>query len=190
MTGDVRLERLTGFDARTAETVDKTVQPLLDEYLQWCIRRLAHDLGVRFDHPDEVMEQHHDGFRAELPKLVSTRGRLVVARLGGRDGGADGDEAVGVGALKPVDETTAEIKRMYVRPDARGRGIGRALLERLLDDARAEGYDVARLETLSFMTDAHALYRSLGFHDAPMFDDSEAVEAGIESFTYYMEVKM
>jgi GNAT superfamily N-acetyltransferase len=182
MTGDVRLERLTGLDARTVDTVDETVQPLLDDYLHWCVARLADDLGMRFDQPDQVMEQHHQAFRAELPKLVGPRGRLVVARLGGR--------AVGVGGLKPVDDTTAEIKRMYVRPEARGRGIGRALLERLLADALAEGYDIARLETLSFMTEAHALYRSLGFHDAPMFGDSEAVEAGIESFTYYMEAKL
>ena len=85
--------------------------------------QLEKDIGVTFTQADQ--DRHHEAFRAELPGLLGARGRLVVARLG--------DEPVGVGTLKPVDDTTAEIKRMYVRPSAQGHGVGRALLTRLVD---------------------------------------------------------
>jgi ribosomal protein S18 acetylase RimI-like enzyme len=68
--------------------------------------------------------------------------------------------------------------------------VGRALLERLMADARAEGYTAARLESLSFMTEAHALYRSFGFAHISMFDGCEAALSGLEGVTYYMELKL
>lgn len=156
------------------------VQPLFREYVRWIADRIAVDFRVHLD--DATLERHHAGFQLEMPKLVGARGRLLLARLGG--------EPCGVGALKPIDATTAEIKRMYVRPEARGRGIGRALLERLLTDARIEGYRVARLETLVFMHEAHALYRSLGFVETEAFEQSEAAMVGLERATYYMELSL
>jgi GNAT superfamily N-acetyltransferase len=170
----LQLDQLTGLDA------EALVQPLFIEYGMWVAGRLLADLGLRFEEAD--LARHHQEFRVEFPKLVGPRGRLLLARIG--------DDAVGVGALKPVDTAMAEIKRMYVRPPARGQGVGRALLERLLADARAEGYTVARLESLSFMTEAHALYRSLGFAHISMFDGCEAALSGLEGLTYYMELRL
>jgi GNAT superfamily N-acetyltransferase len=171
-----RIERLEGPGAAAA------VEPLLREYVPWVVAELAAALGLTFDDVDAVIEQHHAAFRAELPNLVEGRGRLLVARVDG--------EPVGVGALRPVDATTAEVKRMFVRPRAQGHGIGRALLERLLDDARGEGYAVARLETLTVMTAARALYRSLGFRDTPAFPGSEAALSGLDPFTVYMALDL
>src|SRR5262245_65080004 len=125
---------------------------------------------------------HHREFTQELPHLLGPRGRLLVAHTN--------FEIVGVGALKPVDTTVAEIKRMYVRPSVRGQGIGREILERLLADARTIGYRVARLETATFMREAHALYRAQGFQDAPMFDHNEASMSGLESFMLFMELRL
>jgi GNAT superfamily N-acetyltransferase len=79
---------------------------------------------------------------------------------------------------------------MYVRPSARGHGIGRAILERLLADARTIGYQVARLETAKFMSEAHALYRSLGFHDGPRLDHPEAGLSGLEPLMIFMELRL
>jgi ribosomal protein S18 acetylase RimI-like enzyme len=104
-----------------------------------------------------------------------------VARLG--------DDPVGVGTLKPVGDTTAEIKRMYVRPAAQGRGVGRALLARLLQDGRAEGYTTVRLETLRFMTRAQALYRAFEFVDVARFDGSEVANTVLEPLTIFMETR-
>jgi GNAT superfamily N-acetyltransferase len=168
------LERLT--DSRAATLVE----PLLQEYVKWVAARLAADLGLHFEEAD--LERHHAYFRAEVPKLLGPRGRLLVARRAG--------ELVGVGALKPVDTEMAEIKRMYVRPIARGSGVGRAILERLLADARDEVYRVVRLETLGFMLEAHALYRSVGFVDTLAFDGSEAAISGLANLPYYMELEL
>jgi GNAT superfamily N-acetyltransferase len=143
-----RIDRLTGPDT---DPVAAAVEPLLREYVAWAADQLT-DLGMRFGNLDDATEAHHAAFRAELPKLLGPKGQLLLARLHG--------EPVGLGALKPVDATTAEIKRMYVRQHARGHGLGRELLEQLLAAARDEDYQVARLETLTFMTGAQALYES------------------------------
>jgi GNAT superfamily N-acetyltransferase len=172
------IERLEGSPTR-AEAVTAGI---LREYLMWCGERFTAGLGAEVDDFDAAVAAHHREFTQELPHLLGPRGRLLVAR-------AD-DDVVGVGALKPVDGTVAEIKRMYVRPGARGQGIGRAILERLLTDARAIGYQVARLETATFMREAHGLYRSLGFQDRPIFDRTEASLSGLERFMLFMELRL
>src|SRR5918996_388730 len=124
--------------AVAAPDVSAVVDPLFREYGESVARRLDQDAGITFN--DAALARHHDAFRGELPRLLGPRGRLLVARLD--------DDPVGVGSLKPVDDTTAEIKRMYVRPVAQGLGVGRAILARIVVDARAEGYAIVRLETL------------------------------------------
>jgi GNAT superfamily N-acetyltransferase len=87
--------------------------------------------------------------------MRGSRARLCVAEIAG--------EPVGIGGLRPLAGDEAEIKRMYVRPSARGQGVGRAILQRLIDDARALRYTTIRLDSAPFMHEAHALYRSFGF---------------------------
>lgn len=73
----------------------------------------------------------------------------------------------GTVALKPVIAGAGEVRRLYVRPAARRHGVGRALMAALIDEARREGYQSLRLETLEGMAAARALYASLGFREAP-----------------------
>lgn len=164
----------------TDTDVPGVVDPLFREYGEWVAGRLAQDVGITFTDAD--LARHHDAFRAELPRLLGSRGRLLVARLG--------DKPVGVGTLKPIDETTAEIKRMYVRPAAQGLGVGRAILARLLQDADAEGYAIVRLETLQFMTVAQAMYRALGFVEVDAFDGSETANTVLEPLTIFMALDL
>lgn len=170
---------VTVTDAAEGE-VAAVVEPLFQEYGEWVAKRLGEDLGITFTEADQA--RHHEAFRSELSRLLATRGRLLVARLG--------DDPVGVGTLKPVDFTTAEIKRMYVRPAAQGLGVGRALLTRLLQGARAEGYTTVRLESLQFMTTAQAMYRATGFVATGPFEGSEVAGTALEPYVGFMELRL
>ncbi len=106
------------------------------------------------------------GFEEELARLpgdyAPPGGRLIVA--------LHGAELAGCVALRRLDERVGEMKRLYVRPPFRGKGIGRELARTILDDARLIGYRAVRLDTLPSMQQAIALYRALGFRDvAPYY---------------------
>ena len=86
------------------------------------------------------------------------RGALLIA--------LNGSIAEGCVALRPWgDADTCEMKRLYVRPSMRGRGVGSLLVRRVLDEARARGYRRMRLDTVPGMDPAIALYRASGFRD-------------------------
>jgi putative acetyltransferase len=87
--------------------------------------------------------------------LEPGHGTFVVARANG--------VAIGCGALRRLDETTAEVKRMYVEPERRGRGIGKQILDQLEAAARALGAQRLVLETGIYQTEAIRLYRRAGF---------------------------
>jgi GNAT superfamily N-acetyltransferase len=170
------LDRLTGPDTAMV------LRPLFTEYLVWVADQLRAS-GVVFDEPNDVLlERHHRAFDAELPKMLGPRGRVIVARIA--------DDIVGVGTMKPVDADTAEIKRMFVRPQARGLGIARGIMARLADDARSEGFAVIRGETMDFMSSAIAMYTSLGTAEIAQFDDSEAAMEGLEARTKYLAIRL
>ena len=78
--------------------------------------------------------------------------------------------------MRLIGPGVAEIKRMYLQPNARGRGLGRMLLDGLLHEARALGCHEARLDSGWFMTDAHRLYEAAGFTECEPYQESEVPE--------------
>lgn len=174
----VSIERVEG----TPEEAESLIRDLVAAYFDWAgAEQVARGRLGAAELP-AVLRLVEANVRAELPAMLSARGRLLVAKIGA--------EVVGLGAIKPVDQITAEVKRMFIDPAHRGRGIARALIGDLIAAARAGGYRRLRLETADFMTSAHGLYRAVGFRDVPMFDGGEAVGIGLQSGMHFMELRL
>ena len=82
----------------------------------------------------------------------------------------------GMAAIRKLNETTCELKRLYVRPDFRGRGLARALMMHRLSLAQELGYATARLDSPIFSTSAHELFKSVGFYPIDPYSESEGGE--------------
>jgi ribosomal protein S18 acetylase RimI-like enzyme len=100
----------------------------------------------------------------ELAELPAGYDAILLAR--------DGEEVAGCVALRPLEDGTCEMKRLYVRPTGRGSGVGRALVEASIARARELGYTTMRLDTLPTMDAARRLYLSLGFREIERYNDN------------------
>lgn len=127
------------------------IRDLFTQYHQW--------LGV------DLCFQGFESEMRDLPgKYAEPAGCLLLARQGGRIAG-------GVG-LWPLDEGVCEMKRLFVYPSCLCQGLGRALAEAIIDQARQRAYRCMRLDTLPKLKAARSLYRSLGFIDTEPYYDN------------------
>lgn len=138
---------------RNADTKD------LVEIVRDLFREYAEAIGTDLE---------YQGFTAELAALpapyIPPRGSLLIAFL---DGGVAG--CVG---MRPIGEAIGEMKRLYVRPAYRRRGLGKHLVEAAIQSARHAGYRELRLDTLLAMTRAQGLYQRLGFVEIPPYNNN------------------
>jgi GNAT superfamily N-acetyltransferase len=153
------------------------IRELAWEYFVWGNSVSVRDYGFNFD--IESMLQH---FMDNLAKYTpAQKGRLYLL--------ASGSTAIGLGGYRGLDATCAELKRLYIREEHRGQGIGRALVRELLENAHSDGYKKVRIESAQFMTHARSLYRSLGFVDAPLYVGIESPDEYL-SIIYFMELEL
>jgi len=129
----------------TSESEIKEARTLLQEYSAW--------LGI------SLCFQNFDRELAALPgEYAPPDGRLLLA--------FEDDELAGCVALRKIRATTCEMKRLFLRPGFRGRGLGRVLVERIIEEARQIGYTQMCLDSLpGRMDQAIALYKSIGFKE-------------------------
>ena len=156
-------------DTRGPDQLEITVEPLTGNAAAVLITALNTELSAHYPEPGAT----HFGLSAS--EVASGNGAFVVARWLNR--------AVGCGALRrpqspelvrELGPNVGELKRMYVVPDMRGRGIGRALLERLESEARDVGLSRIVLETGTRQSEAIALYRRAGFTPIPAYGEYTA----------------
>lgn len=91
-------------------------------------------------------------------------GRLYVAYLNGKLAGCIG--------LRKIDRENCEMKRLYVRPEFRGKHLGYTLVERIIHDAKEIGYEFMLLDTFPFLEGAIHMYKNFGFYEIPSYNNS------------------
>lgn len=113
---------------------------------------------------DSLAQQNYD---EELDRLEEKyglpKGRIYLLTVDG--------EAAGCVGMKPLDDSHAELKRLYVRPAFRGKNLGEYMTRTIMDEARKEGYRWLRLDTLPGLKTALKLYRRLGFTEIEAYYD-------------------
>lgn len=149
------------------------VRDLFWAYLQWANSRTDDEYSVKFD----IQAKLEDDMK-HMDKFLPPQGRLLMAKA---DNGF-----VGLACLRKLTDEVCEVKRMYVKPAYRGKGIGKKLFEELIQEARGIGYRTVRLDSARFMQAAQSLYRSEGFSEVDPYPESE-IPAEFHAHWIFME---
>jgi len=153
------------------------VRALMRAFIVWHRQRHQQDLAL--------IDSYFDAgaFEAELAglpgKYAPPRGQLLLAAING--------DAAGCVALREIDDVRCEMKRMFVYPEYHGQGVGRALAEAIIREARDLGYQRMLLDTSIRQAEAQTLYRRLGFRDvAPYYELPDA----LRNWLVFMELPL
>jgi len=152
------------------------VRVLYLEYIKYVVEMFGEKFGVNFE-VEPIVERDMN----ELHKLSPPQGSLLLGQIRG--------QIVGLGGLRQIGKSTGEIKRMYIRPNFQGNGVGRTLLDTLIAEAREIGYRNLRLDVGPYANSAESLYRSAGFSSIAPYPESE-VPSEFHSQWQFMELPL
>jgi GNAT superfamily N-acetyltransferase len=136
-----------------------------DPRAQECIDAYFAELNERFPDGFTVAEE------TKVAEFLPPSGVLLLVRIG--------EEAAGIAALK-FREDYSEVKRMWIAPAHRGRGLGRMLLSRLEDESIAAGFRLIRLDTSKYLPEAGRLYDRTGYTRIPDYNGNPYAHAWYE----------
>ena len=157
----------------TSEKQIPLVRPLFSGYAHWFCENAAQEFGISVE-VKEVLQR----FMTGIDNFYPPHGRLYLAEYAG--------EIAGVGCLKRLGDDLGEIKRMFVQPEFRGKGLGKRILDQLIADARSIGCLKIRLDSPKFSTISHGLYQSRGFQSIEPYPGSEV--AAYAQYFVFMEL--
>ena len=129
-------------------------------YVKYTIEELQEVREIFIEYADFLqVDLCFQDFEKELHTLHEVyfppKGCIILAK--------DDKQVLGCIALKPIGERVCEMKRLYVRPAARGKSVGKQLVEELIDFAKKVGYETMKLDTITVLEEAITLYQSKGF---------------------------
>jgi GNAT superfamily N-acetyltransferase len=143
----------------TTASQRQDVKGVLWEYMLWVNAKVQEEVGISFDIQAAL---EHD---LASQDFAPPGGCLLVAY--------DDEDPAGCVCMRTIGTGVAELKRMYVRPAHRKKGIGRLLGLAVIEHAREEGCHLLRLDSPTFLNDSHSLYRALGFQETLPYPGSE-----------------
>ncbi|MCC5648434.1 GNAT family N-acetyltransferase [Nostoc sp. XA013] len=149
-----------------------------------------HELFWEYCNETKLIFSHHginldvntffEQYITQLHEFIPPSGRLLLGQYEAK--------IAGCACLRKIGEDIGEIKRMYVRPEFRRKGIGRALLETIINEASNIGYSKIRLDSAPFAKEAHTLYRVFGFQDIEPYLEKTEIPLEYRANWVFMEL--
>ncbi len=145
-------------EIRLAYNEPDTIGELFREYTEMLIEKDPSIIDYL------TLQNYEDEIKYLERKYGQPKGRLYIAYINHKPAGCIG--------LRSIDDTTCEIKRLYVRPEFRGHRLGIRLMDQVVMDARMIGYHYMVLDTLPYLASAIAMYQRYGFYEIPPYNNS------------------
>ena len=153
------------------------VRKLWTDYLTWGNEMMQMTYGVHPHNPTKIVEQDIK----QIDKYLPPNGHVFLALIESK--------ACGIGCLNSISEEVGELKRMFVDPSFRKLGVGKAILQSIINAAKEMGHKKVRLNTPKFMETAHSLYGAFGFKPISVYPEVEITE-DFREYLLFMELEL
>lgn len=151
------------------------IQDVFWEYFNETNLIFSYEFGINLD-----VNTFFEQYMIQINEFLPPSGRLLLGQYEAK--------VAGCACLRKIGEDVGEIKRMYVKPEFRRKGIGRSLLEAIINEAIYIGYSRIRLDSAPLAKEAQALYRTLGFQDIEPYLEKTEIPLEYRANWIFMEL--